>query len=170
MSRLENKCIWLLGLSGAGKTTLANSIATKLPAKKVKILDGDILRQGINSDLGFSEQDRLENVRRTAEIAKLFIDEGYWVIVALITPFEAMRQNNRQILKEKYLEVFIDTPISLCEERDTKGLYAKAARNQLKNFTGKDSPFEPPAEPHLTIFTETATIEACSEQILNFVL
>ncbi len=167
---MENKCIWLLGLSGAGKTTLANSIASKLPAQKVKILDGDILRQGINRDLGFSEQDRLENVRRTAEIAKLFIDEGYWVIVALITPFEAMRHNNRQILKEKYVEVFVDTPISICEERDTKGLYAKAARNQLKNFTGKDSRFERPAAPHLTIFTEATAIEACSGQILSFVL
>lgn len=167
---MENKCIWLLGLSGAGKTTLANSIAPELPSQKVKILDGDVLRQGISCDLGFSEQDRLENVRRTAEIAKLFIDEGYWVIVALITPFEAMRKNNRRILDDKYIEVFVDTPITICEKRDPKGLYAKAAQNQLKNFTGKDSPFEPPAAPHLTIFTEGQTIEECCKQILNFVL
>ena len=167
---MENKCIWLLGLSGAGKTTLANSIASRLPSEKVKILDGDILRRGINSDLSFTATDRLENVRRTAEIAKLFIDEGYWVIVALITPFEAMRQENRQILQEKYIEVFVDTPISVCEQRDTKGLYAKVANNQLKNFTGKDSPFEPPITPHLTILTEAKTIEECSEQILSFVL
>lgn len=167
---MENKCIWLLGLSGAGKTTLANSVAAKLPSQKVKILDGDILRQGINKDLGFSKNDRLENVRRTAEIARLFIDEGYWVIVALITPFEAMRQNNRRILGEKYIEVFVDTPISVCEQRDPKGLYAKVAQNQLKNFTGKDSPFERPLAPDLTIFTETNTIDQCSEQIINFVL
>lgn len=167
---MENKCIWLLGLSGAGKTTLANSIASKLPSQKVKILDGDVLRKGINHDLGFSDHDRMENVRRTAEIARLFIEEGYWVIVALITPFEAMRQSNRQILSDKYIEVFVDTPISICEQRDPKGLYAKVAQNQLKNFTGKDSLFERPAAPHLTIITEARTVEECTGQIIDFLL
>jgi len=165
----ENKCLWLLGLSGAGKTTLANTLADKLSAHKVKVLDGDILRKGINNNLGFSSEDRLENVRRTAEIAKLFMDEGYWVVVALITPFELMRQNNREILGEKYIEVFIDTPIELCEQRDPKGLYAKVSQRQITNFTGIDSPFEIPQSPNLIVKTVDRSIEECVEEIWMFI-
>lgn len=165
----KNKCLWLFGLSGAGKTTLANALADKLSTHKVKVLDGDILRKGINNNLGFSSEDRYENVRRTAEIAKLFIDEGYWVIVALITPLEVMRQNNRKILGGDYIEIFIDTPIELCEQRDPKGLYAKVAQNQLINFTGKDSPFERPNTPDCVISTQNKTVQACTEAIFEFV-
>lgn len=166
---IENKCIWLFGLSGAGKTTLANALTDKLSAHKVKVLDGDILRKGINSNLGFSNEDRFENVRRTAEIAKLFMDEGYWVIVAVITPFELMRRNNRKILGSNYIEIFIDTPIELCEQRDPKGLYAKVAQHQLKDFTGKDSPFEKPSSSNLTVKTVDRSIEECIEEIMAFI-
>jgi adenylylsulfate kinase len=165
----ENKCIWLFGLSGAGKTTLANALFDKLSAHKVKVLDGDILRQGINNNLSFSSEDRYENVRRTAEIAKLFIDEGYWVVVAVITPFEVMRQNNRKILGGNYIEIFIDTPIELCEQRDPKGLYAKVSQRQITNFTGIDSPFEIPQTPNLIVKTVDRTIEESAKEIWRFI-
>jgi adenylylsulfate kinase len=165
----KNKCLWLFGLSGAGKTTLANALADKLSTHKAKILDGDILRKGINNNLGFSNEDRFENVRRTAEIAKLFIDEGYWVVAALITPFEVMRQNNRKILGEDYIEIFIDTPIALCEQRDPKGLYAKVSQRQITNFTGIDAPFEIPQSPNLIVKTVDRTIEECVNEILMFI-
>jgi adenylylsulfate kinase len=165
----ENKCIWLFGLSGAGKTTLANALFDKLSAHKVKVLDGDILRQGINNNLGFSSEDRFENVRRTAEIAKLFMDEGYWIVVAVITPFEIMRQNNRTILGENYIEVFVDTPIQLCEQRDPKGLYAKVSQRQITNFTGIDSPFEIPISPNLVVKTVDRSIEECVKEIMLFI-
>jgi adenylylsulfate kinase len=164
----KNKCLWLFGLSGAGKTTLANALVDKLSTHKVKILDGDILRKGINNNLGFSSEDRFENARRTAEIAKLFIEEGYWVVVALITPFEVMRQNNRKILGEDYIEIFIDTPIALCEQRDPKGLYAKVSQRQITNFTGIDAPFEIPQSSNLIVKTVDRTIEECVKEILIF--
>lgn len=164
----KNKCLWLFGLSGAGKTTLANALVDKLSTHKVKILDGDILRKGINNNLGFSSEDRFENARRTAEIAKLFIEEGYWVVVALITPFEVMRQNNRKILGEDYIEIFIDTPIALCEQRDPKGLYAKVSQRQITNFTGIDAPFEIPQSSNLMVKTVDRTIEECVKEILIF--
>lgn len=165
----ENKCLWLFGLSGAGKTTLANALADNFSAYKVKVLDGDILRKGINNNLGFSSEDRYENVRRTAEIAKLFIDEGYWVVVALITPSEVMRQNNRKILGANYIEIFIDTPIELCEQRDPKGLYAKVSQRQITNFTGIDSPFEIPVSPNLVVKTINRSIEECVKEISLFI-
>ena len=165
----KNKCLWLFGLSGAGKTTLANALADKLSTNKVKILDGDILRKGINNNLGFSSEDRFENARRTAEIAKLFIEEGYWVVVALITPFEVMRQNNRKILGEDYIEIFIDTPIALCEQRDPKGLYAKVSQRQITNFTGIDAPFEIPQSSNLIVKTVDRTIEECVKEIIVFI-
>ena len=164
----KNKCLWLFGLSGAGKTTLANALVDKLSTHKVKILDGDILRKGINNNLGFSSEDRFENARRTAEIAKLFIEEGYWVVVTLITPFEVMRQNNRKILGEDYIEIFIDTPIALCEQRDPKGLYAKVSQRQITNFTGIDAPFEIPQSSNLMVKTVDRTIEECVKEILIF--
>jgi adenylylsulfate kinase len=165
---MKNKCLWLFGLSGAGKTTLANALADKLSTNKVKILDGDILRKGINNNLGFSSEDRFENARRTAEIAKLFIEDGYWVVVALITPFEVMRQNNRKILGEDYIEIFIDTPIVLCEQRDPKGLYAKVSQRQITNFTGIDAPFEIPQSSNLIVKTVDRTIEECVKEIIVF--
>ncbi|CAM4114197.1 adenylyl-sulfate kinase [Cytophagaceae bacterium 50C-KIRBA] len=162
-----NKCIWLLGLSGAGKSSISMELKQLMVSKGLKclILDGDVLRKGINANLGFTDADRFENIRRAAEIAKLFLEEGYWVIVAMITPMEDMRTNSRQILQDQYVEVFVDTPIEICMERDPKGLYQQVKEKQIKNFTGIDSPFEIPKQAHLTIETTNDSIKDCTEKI-----
>jgi adenylyl-sulfate kinase len=166
---MENKCIWLLGLSGAGKTTLSEVLADQLKVRgqQVVLLDGDVLRTGLNNNLGFSELDRAENVRRTAEVAKLFLNQGYWVIVALITPMESMRKTNRIILGNAYFEVFVDTPLSICQDRDPKGLYAKVKNEGLKNFTGIDSPFEFPILADLVVKTENLSVSEAVNRILQ---
>jgi bifunctional enzyme CysN/CysC len=166
---MENKCIWLLGLSGAGKTTLSEVLADQLKVRgqQVVLLDGDVLRLGLNNNLGFSELDRAENVRRTAEVAKLFLNQGYWVIVALITPMESMRKTNRIILGNAYFEVFVDTPLSICQDRDPKGLYAKVKNEGLKNFTGIDSPFELPILADLVVKTENLSVSEAVNRILQ---
>jgi len=168
---MQHKCLWLLGFSGAGKTTIAEQLISELQNqnKKCILLDGDLLRQGLNNNLGFSNEDRCENVRRTAEVAKLFLDEGYWVVVAMITPLEIMRVNNRTILGIAYLEIFVDTSLHLCQKRDPKGLYAKVSQNKIDNFTGIDSPFEIPIFPDLTVKTDDSTIKACVKAILMFI-
>ncbi|MCZ2474604.1 adenylyl-sulfate kinase [Aquirufa ecclesiirivi] len=162
-----NKCIWLLGLSGAGKSSISLELKKMFISKGLKclVLDGDILRKGINSNLGFSEADRFENIRRAAEIAKLFLEEGYWVIVAMITPMEDMRTNSRQILQDQYVEVFIDTPIEVCMERDPKGLYQQVKEKQIKHFTGIDSPFEIPQYAHWVIDTRLDSVKDSAEII-----
>ncbi len=164
---MENKCIWFLGLSGAGKTTLAEGLANVLKqnGQSVVLLDGDILRTGLNKNLGFTEEDRSENVRRTAEVAKLFLQQGYWVLVALITPLEAMRKSTRQILGNQYLEVFVDTPLAICQARDPKGLYEQVANEKIKNFTGIDSPFEIPNLPFFILKTENKTVEETIQEL-----
>jgi len=164
-----NKCIWFLGLSGAGKTTLSEALALKLESfgKQVVILDGDILRQGLNNNLGFSNEDRTENVRRTAEVANLFLKQGFWVIVALITPLEIMRKSNRSILEDAYFEVFVDTPLSICQSRDPKGLYAKVSQKGLLNFTGIDSPFELPINAKLVLKTEQSIVDEVVKEIME---
>ena len=164
-----NKCIWFLGLSGAGKTTLSEALALKLESfgKQVVILDGDILRQGLNNNLGFSNEDRTENVRRTAEVANLFLKQGFWVIVALITPLEIMRKSNRSILEDAYFEVFVDTPLSICQSRDPKGLYAKVRQKGLLNFTGIDSPFELPINAKLVLKTELSSVDEVVQEIME---
>lgn len=164
------KCLWLLGLSGAGKTTLGTHVLAYLKSKyaKVLLLDGDQLRLGLNVDLGFSIKDRSENVRRTAEVAQLFLNEGYWVIVALITPFEHMRLSNRKILGEAYVEIFINTPLEVCIQRDPKGFYSRVARKEIQHFTGIDSPFEIPQQAQLVLPT-TSSIEECVLKIIRFI-
>lgn len=166
---MENKCIWLLGLSGAGKTTLSEVLADqlKVSGQQVIVLDGDVLRTGLNKNLGFSELDRAENVRRTAEVAKLFLNQGYWVIVALITPMESMRKTNRMILGNAYFEVFVDTPLAICQDRDPKGLYAKVKNEGLKNFTGIDSPFELPVLADLVVKTENLSVAETVNRIVQ---
>lgn len=148
------KVIWFTGLSGAGKSTLANALALALHAQQrhTYILDGDTLRRGLNSDLGFTAADRVENMRRTMEVARLMLDAGLVVMVALISPFRRERELARaQIGGDNFLEVYVSTPLQTCEQRDTKGLYALARSGRLANMTGIDSAFEAPAAPELVL-------------------
>lgn len=145
-------CIWFTGLSGAGKSTLANCLEQRLHAQGVHtyLLDGDNVRQGLNRDLGFSDADRMENIRRVAEVARLMVDAGLVVIVAFISPFRAERDFARSLLAPgEFVEVFVDTPLDECERRDTKGLYARARAGSLLQFTGISSPYEPPLQPEI---------------------
>jgi bifunctional enzyme CysN/CysC len=165
--------IWLTGLSGAGKSTIANLIEKRLfnLGKHSFLLDGDNVRHGLNRDLGFTEADRIENIRRVGEVAKLMVDAGLIVITAFISPFQAERELVRSMLGEgEFIEVFVDTPLDEAERRDAKGLYAKARRGELKNFTGIDSPYEPPQSPEIRIDTLLMSPEAAAEAIVRAVL
>src|SRR4030095_10150312 len=164
------RCLWFTGLSGSGKSTIANLLEKRLHAdgKHTYILDGDNVRHGLNRDLGFTEADRVENIRRVAEVAKLLVDAGLIVIVAFISPFRAERQLARSLFEpDEFIEVFVDTPLEECERRDAKGLYAKARRGELKNFTGIDSDYEPPQPPEIHLRTLGSTPEACVDQIVH---
>lgn len=162
------RCVWLTGLSGSGKSTLAQALEIALHENghHVYILDGDNVRHGLNSDLGFSDADRVENIRRIAEVAHLMVDAGLIVIVAFISPFRADREFARQLFESnEFLEVFVNTPLELCERRDIKGLYLKARLGEIKNFTGISSPYEPPENPDVKI-DGSNTIENCIDEIL----
>jgi bifunctional enzyme CysN/CysC len=146
--------LWFTGLSGAGKSTIANNLEQKLHAlgKRTFVLDGDNVRHGLNRDLGFTEVDRVENIRRVAEVAKLFVEAGLIAIVSFISPFRAEREMARGLMAaDEFVEIFVDTPLEICEQRDPKGLYRKARRGELRNFTGLDSPYERPSNPELTL-------------------
>ena len=163
-------CIWLTGLSGAGKTTIANEIEKKLflDGKHTFIIDGDNLRLGLCKDLGFGAVDRDENVRRAAELAKLLAESGLIVIVSLISPLQKHRATARNIfMNYKFIEVFIDSPLEICEERDVKGLYKKARLGEIKNFTGIDSPFEIPHNPDIHVKTSLMSPAECLNLILE---
>lgn len=165
------RCIWFTGLSGSGKSTIANSLDQRLYAagKHTYLLDGDNVRHGLNRDLGFTEADRVENIRRVAEVAKLMVDAGLIVLVSFISPFRSERRMARSLFDAgEFVEVFVDTPIDECERRDVKGLYAKARRGDLKNFTGIDSPYEVPESPDIHLNTVVAATELCVEQILKY--
>jgi len=165
--------IWLTGLSGSGKSTLSNALEKALHQKGIATfnLDGDNTRLGINKDLGFSLIERTENIRRVAEIARLFRDAGIVVITSFISPLEKDRKSAKSIIGEKdFVEVFVDCPLSICEERDVKGLYAKARRGEIKDFTGIDSPFEKPKQPSLLLKTDTFSAEECVEKMLNWIV
>jgi bifunctional enzyme CysN/CysC len=156
LMRQKPRCVWFTGLSGAGKSTMANLLQSTLHAqgRHVYVLDGDNLRHGLNRDLGFTAADRVENVRRVAEVARLMFDAGLIVVVSLISPFRSERQMARDLFAPgDFVEVFVDTPLAECERRDTKGLYAKARRGELKNFTGIDSAYEPPERPEIHLDT-----------------
>jgi len=163
-------CLWMTGLSGAGKSTLANALEQELnkKGKHTYILDGDNLRHGLNSDLGFTETDRNENVRRAAETAKLMVDAGLIAIVGLISPFKKERDWARSLFKDnQFKEIFISTSLEACEHRDTKGLYEKARRGEVKDFTGIDSLYESPDNPDIIIDTENKTVAECAQFILQ---
>lgn len=172
MAILPVKCIWITGLSGAGKSTLAHGLAKRLNVlgKRTYILDGDEVRKNLSSDLGFSDADRIENIRRVVAVARMMADAGVIVLVSLISPYRRERQVARELFKNgEFIEVFVDTPIEECERRDVKGLYAKARRGEIKHFTGIDSVYEPPDNPEIKLCTLTQSPEqsvACVLQVL----
>ncbi|PJJ84063.1 adenylyl-sulfate kinase [Mucilaginibacter auburnensis] len=165
-------CIWFTGLSGAGKTTLANALERRLHTENIKTfsLDGDNIRCGLSSDLGFSESDRIENLRRIGEVAKLMCEAGLVVTAAFVSPFKKDRQLIRNLLGSNFFEVFVNTPLEVCEQRDVKGLYQKARRGEISNFTGINSPFEQPQNPDLQVNTVNQTIDQLVNTILEAVL
>jgi adenylylsulfate kinase len=162
--------LWFTGLSGSGKSTIANAVESKLLTlnRHSYLLDGDNVRHGLNKDLGFSDVDRVENIRRIGEVAKLFVDSGTIVLTAFISPFISDREQARQLLSPgQFLEVFIDTPLAVCEKRDPKGLYKKARDGEIKHFTGIDSTYEAPINPDIHIETEGRSIEQCADLIVS---
>jgi bifunctional enzyme CysN/CysC len=162
-------CLWFTGLSASGKSTIANMLEKRLYAagKHTYMLDGDNIRHGLNRDLGFTESDRVENIRRVTEVARLLVDAGLITIVSFISPYRAERRMARQGFEDhEFIEVFVDTPLDICEQRDPKGLYAKARRGELVNFTGIDSDYEAPEAPEIHLDTVNNTVEQCVEQIL----
>ncbi|MEI8034948.1 MAG: adenylyl-sulfate kinase [Betaproteobacteria bacterium] len=170
MMKQRPQCIWMTGLSGAGKTTLATLLEQQLDSlgKHLYVLDGDNLRHGLNRDLGFTEADRCENVRRVAEVAKLMVDAGLIVVVSLISPFRKERRFARSLFSQgEFVEVFVDTPMLACERRDVKGLYAKARRGELKYFTGIDSPYEPPEAPEVHLLCDQVSPEEALQQLVS---
>ncbi len=163
--------IWLTGLSGAGKSTIAMALERHLfnEGKNVYVLDGDIVRTGLCRDLGFSTDDRTENIRRIGEVARIMADAGLLVIVAFISPFRADRDNVRNRVSEgKFTEVYVSTPLEICEQRDTKGLYARARAGEIEEFTGISSPYEAPLSPEIEIPTESLTVEESVERITSY--
>lgn len=164
--------VWFTGLSGSGKSTLAVALERELHRRGFfcRILDGDNVRSGINNNLGFTEADRMENIRRIAEVSKLFIDTGVITIAAFISPTHEMREMAANIVgRDDFLEVYVSTPLEECERRDVKGLYAKARRGEIKNFTGISAPFEPPLHPALTLDTSVLSLEEALEKLLDAV-
>ncbi|MBU2910349.1 adenylyl-sulfate kinase [Vibrio splendidus] len=172
MNQKEQKpvVLWFTGLSGSGKSTVANAVESKLFSlgKHSYLLDGDNVRHGLNKDLGFSDEDRVENIRRIGEVARLFVDSGTIVLSAFISPFVSDRAQARALMKKgEFLEVFVDTPLNICEQRDPKGLYKKARAGEIKRFTGIDSVYEAPESADIHIETCGKSIEACAEYVVE---
>ncbi len=165
--------IWMTGLSGSGKSTLAIALERELQRRGIlcRILDGDNIRSGINNNLGFSPADRRENIRRIAEVARLFVDTGIVTIAAFISPSEELRRMAAGIVGEAdFFEIYVNTPLSVCEQRDVKGLYAKARRGEIREFTGISAPFEAPAAPAMTVDTSAMPLADGVKEILNSIL
>ncbi|GEA62017.1 adenylyl-sulfate kinase [Vibrio comitans] len=163
--------LWFTGLSGSGKSTIANAVELKLNQLSVHsyLLDGDNVRHGLNRDLGFSDEDRIENIRRIGEVARLFVDSGSLVLTAFISPFIADRKQVRTLLPEgEFIEVFVDTPIETCELRDPKGLYKKARKGEIEHFTGLTSDYEAPQSAEIHLKTDQQSIEDSAEQVVQY--
>ena len=162
--------IWFTGLSGSGKSTLANAVEQVLHQQRhhTYVLDGDNVRHGLNKNLGFSPEDREENIRRIGEVAKLFVDAGTIVMTAFISPYRADRDQARALIAEdRFVEVFVECSLEVCEERDTKGLYKKARAGEIKEFTGISAPYEPPLNPEVTVNTAGLSIEASAQAVVE---
>jgi len=169
----NSKVIWMTGLSGSGKTTLAIELERELTEKGyfIKVLDGDNVRSGINNNLGFEEADRVENIRRIAEVSKLFLDCGVITINCFVSPTNSMRDLAKKVIgKEDFIQVFVNTPLEECEKRDVKGLYQKARKGEIKNFTGIDAPFEEPVNPEITINTVGQNIKESSDILIQKII
>lgn len=168
----QKPCIlWFTGLSGSGKSTIANAVESKLLElkKHTYLLDGDNVRMGLNKGLGFSDEDRIENIRRIGEVAKLFVDSGTIVLTAFISPFISDRKQVRELVKEdEFIEVFIDTPLEVCESRDPKGLYKKARNGEIPNFTGIDSPYEAPHNAEIHVINDGNSIEDAAQKVIDY--
>lgn len=165
--------LWFTGLSGSGKSTVAIALERELHSRGLlcRILDGDNIRSGINNNLGFSAEDRVENIRRIAEVGRLFVDTGIITIAAFISPNNQLREMAAEIIgKDDFVEVFVSTPLEECEKRDVKGLYAKARRGEIKNFTGISAPFEAPEHPDITLDTSKLPVEESMKILLDYVL
>ncbi|MGM0803690.1 MAG: adenylyl-sulfate kinase [Bacillota bacterium] len=163
--------LWFTGLSGSGKSTVANALAQVLFDQEIRnyVLDGDNIRNGLNRDLSFSDKDRSENIRRISEVSKLFVDNGTVVLTAFISPFIQDRDMAKKIIsEEEFIEIFVSCPIDECEKRDPKGLYSKARKGEIPDFTGIDSPYEEPVSPALTIHTKEQNVSESVESILNY--
>lgn len=165
--------LWFTGLSGSGKSTLADALEQRLMQDGLKtyLLDGDNIRFGLNKNVDFSDEGRKENIRRIGEVAKLFVDAGLVVLTAFVSPFKSDRQSVRELLGPgEFIEVFVDTPLEVCEQRDVKGLYKKARAGEIKDFTGISSPYEAPDNADVVIKTANRTIEDCIEEIYQYVI
>jgi len=163
--------LWFTGLSGSGKSTIANAVEAKLNQLQYHtyLLDGDNVRMGLNRGLGFSDEDRIENIRRIGEVAKLFVDAGTIVLTAFISPFQEDRDRVRELVEEnEFIEIYIDTPLEVCESRDPKGLYQKARKGEIADFTGISSPYEAPQSPELHLKTDKNDIQECTNIIINY--
>lgn len=165
-------CVWLTGLSGSGKSSVAEVLEKQLYRREVRtfLLDGDNIRHGLNRDLGFSAEDRNENIRRIGEVARLFVDSAAVALAAFISPYRDVRRDVRETIgDDRFVEVFVDCPLEVCEERDPKGLYERAREGEIENFTGLDAPYESPRDPEVTVDTEDAPDAAtCATQILEY--
>lgn len=169
----KSKVIWMTGLSGSGKSTIAVQLEQKLLENGhfAQVLDGDNIRSGINNNLGFSLEDRTENIRRIAEVAKLYLNSGIVTICTFISPTRQIREFAKQIIGEvDFIEIYVSAPLAVCEARDVKGLYQKARAGQIKDFTGIDSPYEPPVRPALTLDTDKEDLETSTNRALDFLL
>jgi len=170
----QHPCLlWFTGLSGAGKSTIANIVEKKLNAdgRHTYLLDGDNVRHGLNRDLGFSAADRVENIRRVGEVGRLFVDAGVITLASFISPFRSDRLIARELFEpNEFLEVYVAAPLDVCEQRDPKGLYRKARRGEIPNFTGVDSPYEPPESPEVVLDTATHSPEACADALIEHIV
>lgn len=172
MLKQKSIVIWMVGLSGSGKSTLARALENSLHEEGylTQLLDGDNMRTGINNNLGFSPEDRTENIRRAAETAKLFMNAGLVTICSFISPTEDIRKMAKEIIGEGYVEVYVDCPVEVCEERDVKGLYAKARKGEIPDFTGISAPFDVPKSPEVAVDTANQTLEESHQELVKAII